>query len=179
MKSTLSTLICCLLSPVLLGQAPAGQNVSTIQYLQASYTGLARQLLTAAERMPAADYSFKPSQMAEARTYGAVIAHATDGMFGACARARGLSNPQPDVETTLRQKADIITALTRSIEFCAEAFSGLTDSNAADPVRQGPVDVPRMAALIGLLAHNAEMFGISTVYLRARNIVPPGSEGRQ
>jgi hypothetical protein len=29
--------------------------------------------------------------------------------------------------------------------------------------------------LMGLLAHNAEMFGISTVYLRAKNIVPPGS----
>jgi hypothetical protein len=28
---------------------------------------------------------------------------------------------------------------------------------------------------MGLLAHNAEMFGISTVYLRAKNIVPPGS----
>jgi hypothetical protein len=29
--------------------------------------------------------------------------------------------------------------------------------------------------LAGLLAYNAEMFGISTVYLRSKNLVPPGS----
>ena len=43
---------------------------------------------------------------------------------------------------------------------------------------QGPVEVPRVAAMMGLLAHNAEMYGISSVYLRARNLVPPGSERR-
>jgi hypothetical protein len=31
---------------------------------------------------------------------------------------------------------------------------------------------------MGLLAHNAEMYGISTVYLRAKNLVPPASERR-
>jgi hypothetical protein len=29
-----------------------------------------------------------------------------------------------------------------------------------------------------MLAHNAEMYGISTVYLRAMNVLPPGSERR-
>ena len=31
-------------------------------------------------------------------------------------------------------------------------------------------------ALAGLIAHNSEMYGISTVYLRAKNIVPPSTE---
>jgi hypothetical protein len=35
-----------------------------------------------------------------------------------------------------------------------------------------------VAALMGALAHNAEMYGIGTVYLRAKNLVPPGSEPR-
>ena len=54
----------------------------------------------------------------------------------------------------------------------------LTGENAGDFVRQGPVEVPRIAALVGVIAHNAEMYGITTVYLRARNLVPPASERR-
>ena len=60
----------------------------------------------------------------------------------------------------------------------APAFSALTDQSADEYFPQGPVEVPRVALLMGLLAHNAEMYGISSVYLRARNIVPPASEGR-
>jgi hypothetical protein len=37
------------------------------------------------------------------------------------------------------------------------------------------VEVPKNAALVGLLAHDAEMYGITTVYLRAKNIVPPST----
>ncbi len=47
-----------------------------------------------------------------------------------------------------------------------------------DLVRQGEGEVARSAVLAGLLAHNSEMYGISTVYLRARNLVPPSSRAR-
>jgi hypothetical protein len=99
-------------------------------------------------------------------------------MFGSCARAKGVPNPNPDVEKRLIKKADIVKALADSIAFCDEAFSSLTDQSAGEYVRQGPVEIPRGAALMGLLAHNAEMYGISSVYLRAKNIVPPASERR-
>ena len=71
-------------------QAPAVQKVGLVQYVQAGYGGIKRDLLAAAERMPETDYGFKPSQMSEARTYGAVIAHAADGMFGGCARVKAV-----------------------------------------------------------------------------------------
>jgi hypothetical protein len=43
-------------------------------------------------------------------------------------------------------------------------------------VKQGPNELPRAAALFGLLAHNSEMYGIGTVYLRLKGIVPPSTE---
>jgi len=146
-----------------------------VQYIQLSYGGTQRNLVAAAEKMPEVDYGFKPTEMKEARTFGAVIAHAADGMFGGCASAKAVPDPSPDVEKRFTTKADIARALAASIAFGDDAFSGLTDQNAGDYVHQGPVDIPRAAALMGVLAHNAEMFGISTVYLRAKNIVPPGS----
>ena len=91
-------------------------------------------------------------------------------------RAKGVPNPHPDVEKTLTDKAQIVKALAESIALCDEVFGSLTEQNAQEYVRQGPAEVPRIASLMGLLAHDAEMFGISTVYLRARNLVPPGSD---
>jgi len=164
-------------SPAAVAQEPsARQRIGLVQYLQASYAGIKRDLVAAAEKMPDAGYGFKPSQMDAARTYGAVIAHAADGMFAACARAKGVANPVPDVEKKLVNKIEIVKALVQSIALCDDAFSALTDRSAEEYVRQGPVEIPRGAVLIGVLAHNAEMYGISTVYLRARNLVPPGSE---
>jgi hypothetical protein len=178
MKLTASVVMVTLSAPVTSVQVPPRQKVGLVQYIQASYAGIKHDLLAAAEKMPEADYGFKPSQMQEARTYGAVIAHAADGMFGVCASAKGVPNPSPDEEKKLTAKADIVRALTDSIAFCDGVFSALTDQTAGEYVQQGPVDVPRGAALMGVLAHNAEMYGISSVYLRARNIVPPGSERR-
>jgi hypothetical protein len=43
-------------------------------------------------------------------------------------------------------------------------------------VSVGRGQAARAAVVAGLLAHNSEMYGVSTVYLRARNLVPPASE---
>jgi hypothetical protein len=43
----------------------------------------------------------------------------------------------------------------------------------------GPCLVPGAWRLVrgadGILAHNSEMYGIATVYLRAKNLVPPST----
>ena len=163
--------------PTVAGSQTPARKVGMVQYLQVSYAAIKRDLTAAAEKMPEADYGFKPSQMAEARTYAAVIAHAADGMFGGCARAKGVPNPNPDTEKRLTRKSEVTKALADSIAFCDDVFSSLTDQTAEEYVRQGPAEIPRAASLMGVLAHNAEMYGISGVYLRAKNIVPPASGG--
>jgi hypothetical protein len=178
MKLTTCLVLVAVSSQIGLAQTAAPQKVGLVRYVQASHAGITRDLLAAAEKMPATDYGFKPSEMSEARTYGAVIGHAADGLFSVCARARGLPNPTPDIEKTFTTKEDLVRALADSVAFCAPAFAALTGQSAEDYLPQGPVEVPRIAILMGLLAHNAEMYGISSVYLRARNIVPPASEGR-
>lgn len=165
-------------SSVAAGQIPAGQKVGLVRFLQAGYAGIKADLTAAAEKMPAADYGFKPSPMPETRTYGAVIAHAADGMFGACATARGVSKPAGNLEKTALTKPAVLKALADSLAFCDEMMSSLTEESAAELVKQGQGEIARSAVLAGMLAHNAEMYGISTVYLRARGLVPPGSERR-
>ena len=75
------------------GQIPAGQRIGLARYLQVGYAGLKRDLTEAAEKMPEADYGYKPGSMPEVRTYGQVIAHVADGHFAICASVKGITNP--------------------------------------------------------------------------------------
>jgi DinB family protein len=143
-------------------------------YLQGGFAGIKADLTSAAEAMPEADYGFKPTSMPDVRTFGETILHVASAHFGMCARLRGVADePRQKIEHT--NKADVLKTLAASFSSCDAALSSLTDASANELVRQGPVEIPKSAALVGLLAHDAEMYGITTVYLRARNIVPPST----
>ena len=154
------------------------QDVGLAAYLQFAYAGSKRNLLEAAEKIPPDAYDFRPSEMPDMRTFSRVMVHAADGQFGICAAVRSMPNPKAnqDLEQAITRKPDVLALLREAANFCDDAFSSLTDDNAGDLIDQGRRRVARGAVLAGLLAHDAEMYGISTVYLRAQNIVPPTTE---
>ena len=160
---------------------PAGQKVGLVAFMQAGYAGLKMNLTQAAEKMPEADYASKPSSMAEVRTYGQIFGHVADAQFFQCSTARGVPNPNEgkSVEREAKTKAEIVKGLADSFAFCDPAFSSLTDASAMELVKQGQGEIARSAVLVGVLAHGGEMYGISTVYLRAKNLVPPSTEMMQ
>ena len=127
--------------------------------------------------MPEADYNLKPGAMPEVRTFGQLFGHVAAGQFGICAAVKGVPNPMATKTLEdFKTKAEFVKVLTDSFAFCDDAFSSTTDDNAMQFVKQGPNELPRAAALFGLLAHNSEMYGIGTVYLRLKGIVPPSTE---
>ena len=70
----------------------------------------------------------------------------------------------------------MLKALAESFAFCDDAMASLSDATASEFVNVGRGQAARAAVIAGLLAHTSEMYGISTVYLRAKNLVPPASE---
>ena len=160
------------------GQPPIGRKVGLATVLQLGYAGIKADLIASAEKMPAEDYAFKPGPMPEARTFGRLFAHVAAGQFGTCAAVKGVANPVAGktLEQELTTKPDVTRFLADSFAFCDDAFASTTDQNAVEFVRQGPNELPRASVLYGLLAHNSEMYGISTVYLRLKGIVPPSTE---
>jgi hypothetical protein len=163
-------------------EAVAPTRVGLVAALQGSYGGLKGMVTAVAAEMPEPDYGSKPSAMPEVRTFGQVIAHIAQSQFDVCARVRSVPNPMQGrhLEQDLKSKADIEKALADSFTFCDEAFSATTDENNVQPVRMqfGPrvLELPRVSVLYGLLAHTSEMYGVGTVYLRAKGLVPPASE---
>jgi hypothetical protein len=71
-------------------QGPAQEPVSLTMSLQRSYAAIKNNLTLAADKLPEADYGFKPSSMAEVRTYGQLFGHVANAQFNACAAARGV-----------------------------------------------------------------------------------------
>jgi len=162
-------------------QMPAQQGPVTLTLsLQRSYAAIKNNLTLAAEKLPEADYGFKPSTMAEVRTYGQLFGHVANAQFGACAAARGVPNPNMGVNNEQKTaRAEIIKALADSFAFCDPAFAALTEASGAEIIPQGRGMMARSAILAGLIAHSNEMYGTAGVYMRAKNVVPPSTEGNQ
>ena len=165
--------VTCVAQPI-----PAGMKVGLSMYLQAGYGGLKSELSEAAEMMPESDYGFRPGAAPEMRTFGQLFAHVAESQFGTCASLRAVPNPVAgkNLERDLKTKAEFVKALAGSFAFCDVAFSTLSDTNALEYVKVGQGEVVKSAVLTGILAHNSEMYGIATVYLRAKNLVPPSTK---
>ena len=160
---------------------PTGMKVGLSTYLQAGYGGLKAELTQAADMMPDADYGFRPAAAPEMRTYGQLFAHIAESQYGTCASIRSVPNPVAgrSLERELKSKAEFVKALADSFAFCDVALSGLTDANALEYVKVGQGEVVKGAVITGILAHNSEMYGIATVYLRAKNLVPPSTKAQK
>ena len=116
------------LSFVLFAAATAlrAQNPMTAE-VTAAYKGVSANILKAAEKMPDADYGFKPAP--ESRTFGQLIAHVADAQMGLCGAAKGEMKRGDAAKKT--SKAELVAALKASSEFCDNAYSGMTDAEGA------------------------------------------------
>src|SRR5207247_3104019 len=167
-----------LLAPLAFTQSPAGgQKIGLATSLQRGYAGLKTNFRQAAEKMPEADYGFKPGSTPEARTFGQAIAHVAQAQFGQCSGINGVPNPMQgkNLEQELKTKSEIVKALADSFALCDTAFAAATDENEVKFIRQGKNDATRAAALYGVIVHGNEMAGSAYVYLRSKNIVPTSS----
>jgi len=161
--------------------AGAADPVGIAAGFQNAYNTMKRNITQSAELVPEAGYGLKPSTMEDMKTYGQVIGHVADAQFNQCSGALGMPNPNQgnSFETAGRARAEILKGLADSFALCDKAFAALTDANASEMLsggRGGPR--ARATALLGVIAHGNEMYGIYTVYQRAQNMVPPSTAAR-
>ena len=144
------------------------QGPLTTTNIQRYYTPVRLFLQAAADVMPAEKYGFKiaPEQM----DFGQWINHSTERNYLDCAVLRGEPNPMPKAKTDLlKTKAEIVTQLRASFEYCDAAFATLDD--------QKILASPEMVqAFLHTTVHNNEIYGNVVGYLRANKIVPPSTE---
>jgi DinB superfamily len=165
---------CSMFSLALLSTVALHAQSPLLAELKQNYTGIKNNLLKAADAMPDADYSFKPTP--QIRSFGEGIAHVADTQLTLCGLAKGEQKRGNAASKT--SKADLAAALKESFDYCDGVYDGLTDSALTETVRMFGRDRTKFGALDFNVIHDNEMYGYLSVYLRLKSVVPPSTAGR-
>ena len=161
------------------GQVPSQPPTAAaflVRIAQNGWASAKRNIVESADQMPEADYSFKPVDTV--RTFGQILAHVADSNYFYCARSKGEPPPVPDgtLEKTLTTKAAIVKALGESVAYCDVVYASLTTASAAEMVKAGDNEIPRVQPLFTNVSHNVEHYGNLVTYFRMKNMVPPSTK---
>jgi uncharacterized damage-inducible protein DinB len=138
------------------------------------YTMLSGVVISAAEKMPEENYSFKPTP--DVRSFGQLVGHLADSQYYFCSLATGETKSGGAVEKNKTSKADLVAALKEAVAYCKTTYAGMTDTKGGETVKLMNTDFARLAVLAGNTAHDYEHYGNMATYMRLKGIVPPTSE---
>ena len=164
---------------------PPPPTLDIAGFLKLQHQNIRRNLAAAAEKMPDAEYNFRPQGAApEVMTFGQLIAHLVAANYSICASAKPETAPKHTAnDKEMQPKADLVKMLNEALTYCDVIYDAQTSTSINEMLkRTGPnnttLERARGNSLINNLAHNNEHYGNLVTYLRAKGIVPPSSEGR-
>ena len=133
-----------------------------------------KNIVAAAEAMPAEKYNFKPSP--EMNTFGHLMMHITQSNNVLCSKISGMA--APDVKYSESDPKDkLVAALKASFEYCTTALANVDDSKLGDQMMLfGNRPASRAAAMIGLSDGWNDHYGAQAIYLRLNGIMPPTAQ---
>jgi hypothetical protein len=163
-----------MISGAAFAQAPATPTVTNgpASEVQASYARVKANVLKAADKMPAENYTYKPTP--DIRTFARVVNHVTEAQLHSCGALNHSETPKVPEETA--DKATIVEALKASFAECDKAYAAVTDANVAEAFQVGPVKRSRLGLLWGNVSHDNEQYATLALYMRLKGLVPPSSE---
>ena len=141
------------------------------------------QLLSLAEAMPEAKYSFIPTagKFDDARSFGEQIKHvaAVNYIFGAAILGEKVPVDVGDESgpAALKTKEEILTYLRDSFSYVHKAILTINEKNLVEPVKSpfGEGKVTRLGLAASVAGHGFDHYGQMVEYLRMNGIVPPAS----
>jgi hypothetical protein len=137
-----------------------------------------RNLVAAAEAMPAGKYGFKPTpaQM----TFGDVIHHLSQGNDFFCSKIGGVDAPK---RTDLAKKAakdELVSRLKETFQFCDTALGKLDDSKLGGKVPFfGGREITRAAAIVAAAEDWGDHYSQLAIYLRLNGLLPPTAKEKE
>jgi uncharacterized damage-inducible protein DinB len=136
-----------------------------------------KNLVEAAQEMPADKYSFKPTpaQM----SFAHLVGHITQSNNLLCSKISGSAAPPQQVSET-DPKEKLVDALKASFDFCSAALSQFSDAKLADEVTlNGGRKATKAAAVIALTSDWADHYSAAAMYLRLNGLLPPTAKAKE
>ncbi|MFZ0635117.1 MAG: DinB family protein [Candidatus Acidiferrales bacterium] len=131
----------------------------------------AKNMVAAAEEMPADKYSFQPTP--QQMTFAHLVVHATRANFYLCSKISGAAAPESKVAET-EGKDKLVAALKSSFDFCTASFAKIDDSNLGDVLPYfGGETISRGGMMMDLDGDYSDHYAMAAMYLRATGLLPP------
>jgi hypothetical protein len=150
----------------------AAQGAPVSEAFRADEASMAKNLVAAAEAMPAEKYSFKPTpaQM----SFGDIVAHLVEGNDYLCGIISGAKAPARAKVTGATAKDALIGELKDSFAFCDQSLAKLDDSKLNEQLPFfGGKTRSRAGILFVTVGDWADHYSQSAIYLRLNGLLPP------
>jgi uncharacterized damage-inducible protein DinB len=154
------------------------QTVTLSAGLKRSWDGIKRNVGEAAEKMPDANYSFKPTP--DVRSYAELVGHVAESLHGTCLRIKGEQIPfeRGSIEKKTA-KADLVKAMQDATAACDGVYGTATDESLVKLTKVGQNEIAPVNLLWSNISHANEHYGNMVTYMRLKGLVPPSTERNQ
>jgi len=139
--------------------------------LRSTATRMGKNLVAAAEEMPADKYGFKPTpaQM----SFGEVVLHIARDNDEACPPIGGIKAPDRQKLTPADAKTKLIARLRESFALCDQSFAHLDDSNLSGEVSAFGDKWTRAGLMFERSEDWTDHYSQFAIYLRLNGLLPP------
>jgi hypothetical protein len=131
----------------------------------------AKNLIAAAEVMPADKYGFKPTpaQM----SFGDIVMHLSGGNDALCGFVSGTAAPTRTPVAMAAGKDALVARLKETFAFCTEALAKLDDSNLGEKMTVFGMPLTRATTMMVTADDWGDHYSQSAIYLRLNGLLPP------
>jgi DinB superfamily len=138
-----------------------------------------KNLVAAAQEMPAEKYSFKPTE--QQMEFGHLVLHVLQTNNVLCSKIGDV--PEVKAAVPLKEsdgKDKLVAGLEASFDFCASALSKVDDSKLGDEVELfGGRKGSRVLAMFILSNSWADHYSEAAMYLRLSGLIPPTAQPKK
>jgi len=143
-------------------------------FVKAGVARYSKNMVAAAEAMPADKYSFKPSP--EMNSYAHLMMHIAQSNNTFCSKISGQAAPDVKLAET-DPKDKLVAAMKDSFAFCTTALANVDDSKLGEQfVMFGTRPISRGGALVALGGSWTDHYATQAIYLRLNGILPPTAQ---
>jgi hypothetical protein len=176
MKQLVWLTLICLVAP-LAGRAQSSPADPVSSELRQVLDTFAKNVVAAGEEFPVDKYTYHPTP--EEMTVGRTMAHIAQVNNFACSKIGGVAAPK-GVEAGETDKDKLVEGLKASMDFCRQAFSGLTDAKLGQSVPGfGGRSTTQFAMAIEVTNDLADHYATLSVYLRLNGLLPPTAQKKE
>jgi DinB superfamily len=143
-------------------------------FVKAGVARYEKNMVAAAEAMPAEKYGFKPSP--EMNSYGHLMMHIAESNNAFCSKISGQAAPSVKLSES-DPKDKLVAAVKDSFAFCSTSLAKVDDSKLGEQFMFfGNRPISRGGALVALGGSWTDHYATQAIYLRLNGILPPTAQ---